>query len=264
MRGASRDEVAGDLGSVAAQVGSSVSRGHGAATNGHAAGTAPTATDDTAGAHARAFSSPDQGWPATGLAVSAVVETEIGKPILQRAAKRALDIGFSLAALLLSAPVMATLAAIIRLDSKGPVLYRQVRIGRDGLPFELVKLRTMHADGRVTRVGRFLRPTGLDELPQFWNVLLGHMSVVGPRPERPHLVAQYEATLPGYTDRHLVRPGITGWAQVHGQRGGIGSIAERLDYDLEYVRSWRIAYDLRILALTTVAVWRDTRRELEL
>lgn len=179
-------------------------------------------------------------------------------------AKRAIDVVLSLVGLVVTAPMVAVFAAIIRLDSKGPVLYRQMRIGRGGRPFELVKLRTMHqAEGaRATRVGGVLRPMGLDELPQFWNVLRGDMSVVGPRPERPHLVAQYESELPGYAGRHMVRPGITGWAQIHGLRGRAGSIAERLRFDLEYVRSWNLARDFRILAQTVTAVWRDTRREL--
>jgi lipopolysaccharide/colanic/teichoic acid biosynthesis glycosyltransferase len=259
VRAASRDEVAGNLGDPVAGAGALAAH----ATNGASRGHVSNGLDGNGnGAHDHRFlSASDAGGLAMRLPDGAV---DAAKPVLQRAAKRSLDVILSLAALLVSSPVMGMLAAIIRLDSKGPVLYRQIRIGRDGLPFELVKLRTMDDEGRVTRVGRFLRPTGLDELPQFWNVLLGQMSVVGPRPERPHLVAQYESTLPGYTDRHLVRPGITGWAQIHGQRGGVGSIAERLDFDLEYVRSWRIAHDLRILVLTTVAVWRDTRRELEL
>lgn len=186
------------------------------------------------------------------------------KRVTLSAAKRAIDVVLSLVGLVLAAPMVAVFAAIIRLDSKGPVLYRQMRIGRDGRPFELVKLRTMHqAEGaRATRVGCVLRPMGLDELPQFWNVLRGDMSVVGPRPERPHLVAQYESELPGYAGRHRVRPGITGWAQIHGLRGRAGSIAERLRFDLEYVRSWNLARDFRILAQTVTAVWRDTRREL--
>lgn len=179
-----------------------------------------------------------------------------------RAVKRVVDLLASLVGLVVTAPLVALLAAIIRLDSRGPVLFHQTRIGRDGRPFELVKLRSMHDGGRVTRVGRFLRPMGLDELPQLWNVLTGDMSVVGPRPERPHLVAEYQATLPGYAHRHVVRPGITGWAQIHGLRGGERPISERLRYDLEYVRTWNPARDLLILALTLNAVWRDTRREL--
>ena len=178
------------------------------------------------------------------------------------AVKRSIDILASFLGLVLTAPVVALLAVIIRLDSRGSVLFHQTRIGRDGRPFQLIKLRSMHDDARVTRVGRFLRPMGLDELPQLWNVLVGDMSVVGPRPERPHLVAEYEETLPGYAHRHVVRPGITGWAQIHGLRGGERPISERLLFDLEYVRTWNPALDLLILALTLSAVWRDTRREL--
>jgi lipopolysaccharide/colanic/teichoic acid biosynthesis glycosyltransferase len=178
------------------------------------------------------------------------------------AIKRSIDILASFFGLVLTAPLVALLAVIIRLDSRGSVLFHQTRIGRDGRPFQLIKLRSMHDDARVTRVGRFLRPMGLDELPQLWNVLVGDMSVVGPRPERPHLVAEYEETLPGYAHRHVVRPGITGWAQIHGLRGGERPISERLRFDLEYVRTWNPARDLLILALTLSAVWRDTRREL--
>ena len=182
------------------------------------------------------------------------------------AAKRVTDVAFSLLGLIITAPLVLVFAVLIRLDSDGPVLFYQTRIGRDGRPFKLVKLRTMHQGpgASATRVGCILRPMGLDELPQFWNVLLGHMSVVGPRPERPHLVAEYQAMLPGYRARHAVRPGITGWAQVNGLRGRAGSIAERLRFDLEYVRTWNLVKDLVILARTVTAVWRDTRRELRL
>ncbi len=185
-------------------------------------------------------------------------------PASLRAAKRLGDMLVSGVGLVVAAPFIGVLALLIRLDSKGAVLYRQMRIGRDGVPFQLVKLRSMAEgeDGRVTRLGRLLRPLGLDELPQLWNVLVGHMSVVGPRPERPHLVAHYEATLPGYADRHVVRPGITGWAQIHGLRGGERPISERLRFDREYIRRWSVVLDLKILALTVGAVLRDTRREL--
>jgi lipopolysaccharide/colanic/teichoic acid biosynthesis glycosyltransferase len=179
-----------------------------------------------------------------------------------RAAKRGIDLVCCVAGLILTAPLVAILAAAIRLDSRGPAFLRQTRVGRDGRPFDLFKLRTMHEGARVTRVGRILRPMGLDEIPQLWNVLAGDMSIVGPRPERPHLVAEYQAVLPGYAGRHFVRPGITGWAQIHGQRGNARPIAERLKFDLEYVRTWHPLKDLQILALTVVAVWRDTRREL--
>ena len=179
-------------------------------------------------------------------------------------AKRILDVVFAGLGLVLTAPLILILAIIIRLDSKGPVLLRQTRVGRGGRPFELIKLRSMLAGAHVTRVGRLIRPLGLDELPQLVNVLRGEMSIVGPRPERPHLVAEYESKLMGYARRHAVRPGITGWAQIHGLRGGERPIAERLRFDLEYVRRHNVVQDLRILTLTFSAVWRDTRRELKL
>jgi lipopolysaccharide/colanic/teichoic acid biosynthesis glycosyltransferase len=178
--------------------------------------------------------------------------------------KRALDVVLAALGLIMSAPLMLLLAIVICFDSEGPALLRQTRVGRDGRPFELIKLRSMIAGLRVTRVGRLIRPLGLDELPQLWNVLRGEMSIVGPRPERPHLVAEYQAKLAGYAGRHVVRPGITGWAQIHGLRGGERPIAERLRFDLEYVRCHDLGRDLRILALTVFAVWRDTRRELQL
>ncbi len=189
-----------------------------------------------------------------------------GKRIAHRAMKRVLDVVLSLIGMAVAAPLMAVFGVLIRLDSDGPVFFCQTRVGRDGRPFKLVKLRTMHESpgARATRVGCILRPMGLDELPQFWNVLMGDMSIVGPRPERPHLVAEYQARLPGYRARHAVRPGITGWAQVHGLRGRAGTIAERLRFDLEYVRTWNPTKDLLILARTVTAVWRDTRRELRL
>jgi lipopolysaccharide/colanic/teichoic acid biosynthesis glycosyltransferase len=180
-----------------------------------------------------------------------------------RTAKRVVDVVFAVLGLIVTAPVMLLLGIIIRLDSAGPAVLRQTRVGRDGQPFELIKLRSMLAGKRVTRVGRLIRPLGLDELPQLWNVLRGEMSIVGPRPERPHLVADYEAKLAGYAGRHLVRPGITGWAQIHGLRGGERPIAERLRFDLDYVRHHNLMQDFRILALTFSAVWRDTRRELQ-
>ena len=143
------------------------------------------------------------------------------------------------------------------------VLFRQIRIGRGGVPFQLFKLRTMFVGqgAQATRVGQFLRPMGLDELPQFWNVLRGQMSIVGPRPERPHLVDEYTKAHPGYESRHAIRPGITGWAQVHGHRGR-GSIAERLRRDLQYIRTWTPSGDFWIMLLSVVTVLRDTRREL--
>jgi lipopolysaccharide/colanic/teichoic acid biosynthesis glycosyltransferase len=178
------------------------------------------------------------------------------------AVKRTFDILVSLVGLALSAPLIAVMAVAVRLDSGGPALLRQTRVGRRQRLFTLTKLRTMHPDGRVTRVGRYLRPTGLDELPQLWSVLKGDMTLIGPRPEEAYLVARYEDEFPGYSCRHFMRPGITGWAQVNGLRGRV-PISERLMFDLRYLRHWSLALDWRILVRTASAVWRDTRRALE-
>jgi len=175
------------------------------------------------------------------------------------AVKRLVDVAVAALGLIVTAPLLAVLAFVVWLDAGSPAFYRQLRTGRKLRPFTLTKLRTMHDDGRVTRVGRLLRPTGLDELPQLWNVLKGDMSLVGPRPEQPHLVYRYDAEVPGYAIRHLMRPGITGWAQVNGLRGQV-SIAERLSYDLRYLRSWSLVLDCRIFLRTATTVWRDSRR----
>ncbi len=185
---------------------------------------------------------------------------------LQPGLKRGLDILISLLLLPLTLPLLPLIALLIRLDSRGPVFYRQVRVGRGGKPFRLLKLRTMFRDAetdgpiwsrrgdpRVTRVGGWLRRTGLDELPQLYNVFVGDMSLVGPRPERPEFVAQFEQEIPGYAGRHRMRPGITGWAQVHGLRGDT-SVAERTRYDLEYVQRWSLYLDLKVLLRTPFTV----------
>ena len=187
-----------------------------------------------------------------------------------RVAKRAFDIGFSLAVLLALAPVLAVLALAVRLTSPGPVLYRQERMGLDGQRFGMLKLRTMRADAeahtgpvwaaaldpRRTAVGSFLRRYSLDELPQFVNVLRGEMSVVGPRPERPVFVEQFRQTVPGYMLRHKVKSGITGWAQIHGLRGNT-SLEDRIRYDIEYIERWSIWLDLKIIARTVARVLHD-------
>ncbi|MGD9511982.1 MAG: exopolysaccharide biosynthesis polyprenyl glycosylphosphotransferase, partial [Geminicoccaceae bacterium] len=183
-----------------------------------------------------------------------------------RLAKWIEDRLLAMAVLLLSAPVILGVAAAIRLTSPGPVLYRQRRYGFDNQAIEVLKFRTMYAgaederapttrrgDPRVTPIGRFLRRTSLDELPQFLNVLRGQMSIVGPR---PHAVAHNErfATLiDGYLARHRVKPGITGWAQIHGLRGEAETLArmhERVRYDLHYIENWSILLDLRIIFRT--------------
>jgi lipopolysaccharide/colanic/teichoic acid biosynthesis glycosyltransferase len=176
---------------------------------------------------------------------------------LARVLKRLFDVVFASAVLLLSAPILAVVAVLIWIESGGPVLFRQPRMGHRHRPFVISKLRTMDGRGRVTRVGRMLRPTGIDELPQLWHVLKGDMSVVGPRPEVLDRVPRWDRELPDYWTRHLMRPGITGWAQVNGLRGDV-SIPERLRYDLQYLCTWSLRLDALVLWRTMATVWRDT------
>lgn len=187
--------------------------------------------------------------------------------------KRAVDLVGASVALVLAAPLIVVLAAAVRLSSPGPVLLRQARIGLDGIPFDLLKFRSMrvHGEGdtlwsveaddpRVTRLGRFMRRTALDELPQLVNVVKGDMSLVGPRPERPLFAEQFAESVPGYTGRHGVRGGLTGWAQIHGWRGDT-SIAERTTMDLDYIARWSLWRDLLIMARTVPVLMRDAVRD---
>jgi len=176
--------------------------------------------------------------------------------------KRVFDVGFSALALIVSAPIMALAALMMKLTSSGPVLYRQHRVGLHGTEFVLLKLRTMVRDaeketgpvlssandGRVTLIGRALRRLKIDELPQFYNVLRGDMSVVGPRPERKCFVEQFSESIPGYAARHHVKPGITGPAQVYGRYTTDPEV--KLKYDLMYVYGGSLFTDLKILART--------------
>ncbi len=177
--------------------------------------------------------------------------------------KRAFDICLSATVLLLMCPLVALIALLVRLTSPGPIFFVQERVGLNGLPFRMYKFRTMQvtpasdsdtrwtteADPRRTRLGSFLRKTSLDELPQFINVLKGDMSVVGPRPERPHFVQKFLADVASYNNRHSLKVGITGWAQVNGWRGDT-SIQKRVEYDLYYLQNWSFSFDLRIILLT--------------
>jgi Undecaprenyl-phosphate glucose phosphotransferase len=183
--------------------------------------------------------------------------------------KRIEDLGLGILFLLLLLPLMTTIALLIRLDSKGPVLFRQKRLGFNNKTFEIIKFRTMtHVPGpeldvpqarpndpRVTRIGRFLRRTSLDELPQLFNVLKGDMSLVGPRPHAlPHNY-QYSSVIEGYWGRHRVRPGITGWAQVNGLRGEtdtLDKMQRRVEYDLAYIGNWSLLLDLKVLLMTVI------------
>jgi len=178
-------------------------------------------------------------------------------------AKRLIDIVISSVALVVSAPLMAVIAMLIRLDSKGSIFFVQERVGNDGRTFNMYKFRSMidHAerntgpkwatakDPRTTKIGRFIRKYNLDELPQFINVLRGDMSVVGPRPERPYFVNKFKEEIPYYMRRHLVKTGLTGWAQVNGWRGDT-SVMERTRYDLYYVENWSLMLDLKIILKT--------------
>lgn len=179
-----------------------------------------------------------------------------------RIAKRAFDILVSSLALLLLSPMLLLLAMAVKLTSRGPVLYGQERMGMDGHLFHMFKFRTMKTDAesqgakfataddpRRTSIGSFLRKSSLDELPQFWNVLVGDMSLVGPRPERPVFIHEFKKQIPRYHLRHMVKSGITGWAQVNGLRGNT-SIKDRIDYDLYYIENWSMLFDLKILVRT--------------
>ncbi|MBI5169448.1 MAG: undecaprenyl-phosphate glucose phosphotransferase [Candidatus Eisenbacteria bacterium] len=193
--------------------------------------------------------SPEQGW-------NAVV-------------KRAFDLFGSGIGLVLISPVLLVLAILVRLDSPGPVFYTQERVGLNGRRFRMIKFRSMRAehsaggatwtvanDPRRTRLGATLRKLSLDELPQLWNVFVGDMSLVGPRPEQPEHVDRFRGSIPRYMLRHHVRAGMTGWAQVNGLRGDT-PLEQRIQYDLYYIEHWSLLFDLRILLLTVGRVFRD-------
>ncbi|MFV9507177.1 MAG: undecaprenyl-phosphate glucose phosphotransferase [Oscillochloridaceae bacterium umkhey_bin13] len=188
-----------------------------------------------------------------------------------RVLKRALDVVVATLILLFGAPFLMLIAIAIRLESRGPVFFLQERVGMDFQPFWMLKFRTMRVDAerfgtwttpndpRVTRVGRILRRTSLDELPQMINVLLGDMSVVGPRPEQPRWVEQFSQQIPRYIRRHKEKAGLTGWAQVNGLRGDT-SIEERTRYDLYYIENWSLLFDLKII-LRTIADFLTGKQE---
>ena len=177
--------------------------------------------------------------------------------------KRAMDIVLSLIALFVLSPLLALLALLVKLTSPGPVFYRQERCGLNGKTFYMMKFRSMPVDSesktgpvwakksdkRSTPLGAFMRKTSLDELPQIWNVLLGDMSLVGPRPERPVFIQKFSKTIPNYMARHCVKAGITGWAQVHGWRGNT-SLRKRLQFDLYYITHWTPWLDVQIMWMT--------------
>ena len=194
---------------------------------------------------------------------------------LSSVAKRAFDIVASLVLLALTVPLIAIFAVLVKLDSRGPAFFRQIRVGLFGQSFELIKLRSMrvdaeangaqwaaHKDPRITRIGRFIRKVRIDELPQAWNVLKGDMSFVGPRPERPEFVAELEEQLVYYAERHMVKPGITGWAQINYPYGAsIEDARHKLEYDLYYAKNYTPFLDMLIILQTLrVILWSDGAR----
>lgn len=177
--------------------------------------------------------------------------------------KRFIDIVFSLFGVVFFSPIMLAAAIAIKCGSKGPVIFKQERIGLHNKPFLMYKFRTMEVqkpgaekkgwtvkdDPRVTKVGRLLRRTSIDELPQLFNILKGDMSIVGPRPERPQFVERFKEEIPRYMVKHQVRPGLTGWAQINGYRGDT-SIKRRVEYDIFYIENWTLSFDIKIMFLT--------------
>lgn len=188
--------------------------------------------------------------------------------------KRAFDIAGSGAGLVLLLPLFGAIALGVRLSGPGPVVYRQKRVGLGGRLFTIFKFRTMRTDAerrlgpvwsvpddpRCTPLGAKLRRTGLDELPQLWNVLRGEMSLVGPRPERPEFVRRFETEHADYADRHRVRTGLTGFAQAHGWRGDT-DIAQRLKHDLHYVERWSLTMDFSVVLMTLARGWSERTRD---
>ncbi len=177
--------------------------------------------------------------------------------------KRAVDIIGATVGIVISSPIMLLTALAVRFTSRGPIIFKQERVGLHNKTFKMYKFRTMEMqkpsseqkgwtvknDPRVTRIGKFLRHTSLDELPQLFNILLGEMSLVGPRPERPQFVEKFKEEIPRYMIKHQVRPGLTGWAQINGYRGDT-SIRKRIEYDLFYIENWTMALDFKIMFLT--------------
>lgn len=181
-----------------------------------------------------------------------------------RASKRLVDLILAFAILIFLAPLLALTVLAVRLDSKGPILYRQTRVGLDGRPFRIYKFRSMRIDAekdgvqwaktnddRVTRVGRIIRKTRIDEIPQAFNIIANEMSFVGPRPERPEFVEILDEEIPNYCERHFVKPGLTGWAQVNFEYGdSIDDARKKLEYDLYYVKHCNLLLDIVIISKT--------------
>jgi len=177
--------------------------------------------------------------------------------------KRIVDILAGIVGLIVFSPIMLIVAIAVKLTSRGPIIFSQERVGLHNRPFKMYKFRSMTVqpvkkevkgwttkeDPRVTAVGKFIRKTSIDETPQFFNILIGDMSIVGPRPERPYFVEKFKEEIPHYMIKHQVRPGLTGWAQVNGYRGDT-SIEKRIEHDLYYIENWTLSFDIKIMFLT--------------
>ncbi len=199
-----------------------------------------------------------------GLPVVNIRRVPLNDP-LNRWMKRVVDIFGALVAIIIFSPVMLITSVAIKATSPGPLIFVQERVGLHNRPFRMYKFRSMvvqseetekgewttQNDPRVTPVGKFIRKTSIDELPQLFNVLKGNMSLVGPRPERPQFVEKFKEEIPRYMIKHQVRPGITGWAQVNGYRGDT-SIYKRIEYDLYYIENWTLGLDMKIIILTFI------------
>ena len=202
-----------------------------------------------------------------GLPLLSVRNTPMDSPAYQMG-KRVFDFAFSLLILVILSPLFLIMAVGIKLSSPGPIFFKQERIGANRKNFQMFKFRTMKLqhkeqsdtvwttkdDNRSSKFGNFLRKTSLDELPQFFNVLRGEMSVVGPRPERPFFAKKFKTEIPKYMVRHQVKPGITGYAQINGWRGDT-SIEKRLESDLYYMRNWSFGFDMKIISKTILKGW---------
>ena len=197
-----------------------------------------------------------------GLPVINIRHVPLNK-MFNKIIKRGMDIFGSVVAIMIFSPLMLLAAILIKLTSKGPVIYSQERVGLHNRPFKMYKFRSMEVqkpeeesgkwttphDPRVTTIGKFIRRTSIDEMPQFFNIFMGDMSLVGPRPERPFFVERFKEEIPRYMIKHQVRPGLTGWAQINGYRGDT-SITKRIEHDLYYIENWTIGLDSKILFLT--------------
>ncbi len=199
-----------------------------------------------------------RGLPVVGLQRSSISG-------LQGMVKRGMDIAISLFLLIILSPVLLITAIAVKIDSPGPLLYRQTRLGKNEKPFSMLKFRSMRvgsdsesggwttaADARRTRVGKVIRPLAIYELPQLINVIEGDMSLVGPRPEQPEYVKEFSRRIPSYSSRHRVRPGLTGWAQINGLRGDT-DISERVEYDIYYIENWSPWFDIKIMLMTVLS-----------